>query len=116
MVKDSGQQLEVLAVDGGMAKSNLTMQTQADLSGIRVERPAMTETTALGAAMAAGLAVEGCWESTQQLEHIMKEKEGRRVFEPKMDKKKVERMYKTWNRAVDMSRGWVVQQGEMGKD
>jgi glycerol kinase len=112
MAKDSNHKLESLAVDGGMSSSDLTMQTQADLSGIRVERPAMRETTALGAAIAAALAVEGCWTSLDQLEQMMRKKEGRKVFVPQMDKKKVAKMYGKWERAVEMSRGWVVEDSD----
>ena len=65
MEKDSGHRLDVLAVDGGMSNSDLTMQTQSDITGVRVERPGMRETTALGAAIAAGLAVPGCWSSLE---------------------------------------------------
>jgi glycerol kinase len=108
MEKDSNHKLESLAVDGGMSNSDLTMQTQADLSRIRVERPAMRETTALGAAIAAGLAVEGCWTSLDQLGAMMHKKAGRKVFVPQMEKKKMTKMYAKWERAVEMSRGWVV--------
>ncbi|RYP20301.1 hypothetical protein DL765_002864 [Monosporascus sp. GIB2] len=107
MEKDSGHKLEALAVDGGMSNSDLTMQTQADISGVRVERPGMRETTALGAAIAAALAVPGCWASLDQVTEIMRTKDGRRVFTPEMDQKQVRRMYDSWERAVDMSRGWV---------
>ncbi|KAL7622278.1 Glycerol kinase [Parahypoxylon ruwenzoriense] len=107
MEKDSNHKLESLAVDGGMSNSDLTMQTQADISGIRVERPAMRETTALGAAIAAGLAVEGCWADLQELTELTRRKPGRRVFEPSIEPKKAQRMYRHWERAVDMSRGWV---------
>ncbi|KAI0133600.1 glycerol kinase [Xylariales sp. AK1849] len=110
MEKDSDHKLESLAVDGGMSNSDLTMQTQADVSGIRVERPAMRETTALGAAIAAGLAVEGCWTSLDQLETLMKTKDGRKEFVPQMDKRKVHKMYEKWERAVEMSRGWVIDE------
>ncbi|KAI2628828.1 glycerol kinase [Hypoxylon sp. NC1633] len=107
MEKDSNHKLESLAVDGGMSNSDLTMQIQADISGIRVERPAMRETTALGAAIAAGLAVEGCWTDFDELTQLTRRKPGRKVFEPQVDAKKAQRMYHHWERAVDMSRGWV---------
>ncbi|KAI5866216.1 glycerol kinase [Durotheca rogersii] len=107
MEKDSNHKLESLAVDGGMSNSDLTMQTQADISGIRVERPAMRETTALGAAIAAGLAVEGCWSGLEELVELTRRKPGRRVFEPSIEPKRARRMYQHWERAVDMSRGWV---------
>lgn len=107
MEKDSGHRLETLAVDGGMSNSDLTMQTQADISGVQVERPGMRETTALGAAIAAGLAVPGCWSSIEEISEIMRHKEGRRVFTPERDHAQVRRMYDNWERAVEMSRGWV---------
>ena len=107
MEKDSGHRLDVLAVDGGMSNSDLTMQTQSDITGVRVERPGMRETTALGAAIAAGLAVPGCWSSLEEVTAIMHKKNGRRVFTPEMDRKQVRRMYDHWERAVEMSRGWV---------
>ena len=72
MEKDSGHKLSELAVDGGMCNSDLTMQTQADLIGIPVKRPAMRETTALGAAIAAGLAL-GVWESIDELKDVRTE-------------------------------------------
>lgn len=116
MEKDSGHRLESLAVDGGMSNSDLTMQTQADLSGIRVERPAMRETTALGAAIAAGIAHRDCWSSLKQIQNIMKAKQGRREFVPEMEKRKVAKMYGKWERAVEMSRGWVVDDSEDEED
>ncbi|ORY61195.1 glycerol kinase [Pseudomassariella vexata] len=111
MAKDSGHSLESLAVDGGMSNSDLTMQTQADLTNIMVERPAMRETTALGAAIAAGLAIDdGGWNSLDEISSMMRKKKGRCTFEPQMDKKTVARMYTCWERAVEMSRGWVTQE------
>ena len=86
------------------------MQTQADISGIRVQRPAMRETTALGAAIAASLAVEGGWSSLEEVENLMQAKNGRREFVPEMDKRRVAKMYAKWERAVEMSRGWVVDE------
>ncbi|KAH6648141.1 glycerol kinase-like protein [Truncatella angustata] len=113
MEKDSGHRLDKLAVDGGMSNSDLTMQTQADLSGIRVERPAMRETTALGAAIAAAIAHRECtWKDVKQVQEIMKSKQGRREFIPEMEKRKVAKMYGKWERAVEMSRGWVVDESE----
>ncbi|KAI1157972.1 glycerol kinase [Nemania serpens] len=107
MEKDSDHKLEGLAVDGGMSSSDLTMQTQADISGIRVERPEMRETTALGAAIAAGLATEGCWASLTELFELTHSKPGRKNFDPVGNPKKIKLMYERWNRAVEMSRGWV---------
>ncbi|KAI1337026.1 glycerol kinase [Xylariaceae sp. FL0016] len=107
MEKDSGHKLEGLAVDGGMSNSDLTMQTQADIIGIRVERPDMRETTALGAAIAAGLAVKASWSSLDELMDLTQKKPGRKNFEPHNNKKKTQKMYDNWERAVAMSRGWV---------
>ena len=104
MAKDSGKALESLAVDGGLSNSDLCMQTQADLSSIRVDRPAMRETTALGAAIAAGLAT-GVWEKLEDLKQI--NSQGRKVFEPELDKEGREKSRAKWEQAVEMSKGWV---------
>jgi len=104
MEKDSGHKLESLAVDGGVSNSDLCMQTQADISGIRVDRPRMRETTALGAAIAAGLAT-GVWKELEDLREV--NKNGRRVFTPQMERKQADRLFRKWEQAVEMSRGWV---------
>ncbi|KAL2260497.1 hypothetical protein VTK26DRAFT_5459 [Humicola hyalothermophila] len=103
MEKDSGHKLQVLAVDGGLSNSDLCMQTQADISGIPVDRPRMRETTALGAAIAAGLAT-GVWKELEDLKQV--NRNGRKVFEPQMDKAKADKMFRKWEQAVEMSRGW----------
>ena len=90
-----------------MSNSDITMQTQADVSFITVERPEMRETTALGAAIAAGLATKGCWTSLEELFEITHSKPGRKNFEPVGNPKKIKLMYHRWERAVEMSRGWV---------
>ena len=104
MEKDSGHALEGLAVDGGMSNSDLCMQTQADVTGIPVDRPIMRETTALGAAIAAGFAVE-VWKDFEDLKQI--NKEDRTIFTPTKERKAVEKMFAKWTQAVEMSRGWV---------
>lgn len=104
MEKDSGHKLEGLAVDGGMSNSDLCMQTQADIIGIPVNRPVMRETTALGAAIAAGFAV-GVWQNTGQLKEI--QKEDRTIFKPEVERKRSEKMFRKWEQAVEMSRGWT---------
>ncbi|CAN8104521.1 unnamed protein product [Discula destructiva] len=104
MEKDSGHALTELAVDGGMCNSDLTMQTQADLIGIPVHRPAMRETTALGAAIAAGVAI-GLWEDWVALEKV--NAEGRTVFNPKITKQESETRFERWQKAVKMSKGWL---------
>ncbi|EFY91220.1 glycerol kinase, putative [Metarhizium acridum CQMa 102] len=104
MAKDSGRALSSLAVDGGLSNSELCMQTQADLSGIRVDRPAMRETTSLGAAIAAGLAT-GVWSSIDDLKDI--NSANRTIYEPKMGKEQRAASRKKWERAVEMCRGWM---------
>ncbi|KKA29384.1 hypothetical protein TD95_005331 [Thielaviopsis punctulata] len=103
MAKDSGSRLASLAVDGGVSNSDLAMQTQADLSGIPVYRPQMRETTALGAAIAAGLAA-GMWSSIDDLENV--NAAGRSVFRPQMKLDERQRQYSKWTQAVEMSKGW----------
>ena len=105
MEKDSGKRLASLAVDGGLSNSDLCMQTQADISGIPVDRPMMRETTALGAAIAAGLAT-GVWRELEELRHVH-DRTGRSVLEPQMERKKAKKLFKKWEQAVEMSRGWV---------
>lgn len=104
MEKDSGKKLQILAVDGGLSNSDLCMQTQADISGIPVDRPAMRETTALGAAIAAGLAT-GVWAELEDLSQV--NRKDRKVFQPEMSREKAGKLVKKWNQAVEMSRGWT---------
>ena len=104
MEKDSGHKLKILAVDGGMSNSDLCMQTQADIIGIPVDRPVMRETTALGAAIAAGFAV-GVWKEFGELKEI--NKEDRTVFYPQISRDESSRMFGRWEKAVEMSRGWM---------
>lgn len=104
MAADSGHALDILAVDGGLSNSDLCMQTQADISGVPVDRPAMRETTALGAAIAAGLAT-GVWNELEELHEV--NRKDRKVFYPEADPKTVRRSRRRWERAVEMSRGWL---------
>jgi len=104
MEKDSGHSLSSLAVDGGMSNSNLCMQTQANIIGIPVDRPAMRETTALGAAIAAGFAVE-VWKEFSELRAI--NQKDRKVFNPDISPEESEKMFKKWTRAVEMCKGWL---------
>lgn len=110
MEADSGKPLSELAVDGGMSNSNLCMQMQADAIGIPVRRPHMRETTALGAAIAAGLA-SGIWNDIQEVEHAVKG--DRDMFEPHSSLKERSKRFETWTKAVQMCRGWVDVQGEL---
>ncbi|CAG8738727.1 9440_t:CDS:1, partial [Acaulospora morrowiae] len=93
-----------LKVDGGMTNSDLCMQIQADILGIDVERPKMRETTALGAAIAAGYAV-GVWKSLSELDQV--NNEGWAVFSSQITQETSEERYKSWKKAVERSFGWV---------
>ncbi|KAG7121589.1 Glycerol kinase like protein [Verticillium longisporum] len=104
MEKDSGAALTELAVDGGMCNSDLIMQTQSDLIGMPVNRPAMRETTAFGAAIAAGLAV-GVWDSFDDLKNT--NTEGRTIFKPQINDDESAKRFKKWEKAVQMSAGWA---------
>ena len=104
MEEDSGHKLERIAVDGGLSNSDVCMQAQADIAQIPVDRPAMRETTALGAAIAAGLAV-GVWNELEELNDV--NALGRTMFKPKMAESKADTLFRNWNKAVEMSRGWV---------
>jgi glycerol kinase len=98
-----GAFLNELRVDGGMVGNSLLMQFQADILGVGVVRPAMAETTALGAAYAAGLAA-GYWDSLDQLRANWRE--GAR-WAPRMSPGKRERLYAEWQKAVQRSLDWV---------
>jgi len=103
MASDSGLRPEVLRVDGGAARNDFLCQFQADILGIPVERPATTESTALGAAYLAGLAT-GFWQDERELATHLKL--GRR-FEPAMDVARREELYSGWERAVQRAKGWA---------
>ncbi len=102
MTKDSQITLSELRVDGGASVSNIMMQIQANLIRTMVNRPKTVETTALGAAYLAGLAV-GMWES---LEEIERNREVEKVFIPKMNQADRDKLYKGWKRAVERSMAW----------
>ncbi len=103
MNADSGVPLTALKVDGGMVYNNLLMQFQADILDVPVIRPTVAETTALGAAYAAGLAV-GFWENENELRanwSIDHE------WQPKMDAATREKLYRGWKKAVTRTLDWV---------
>jgi glycerol kinase len=103
MNKDSGVDLTALKVDGGMVYNELLMQFQSDVLGVPVIRPKVAETTALGAAYAAGLAV-GFWKNVEDLRtNWAKDKE----WKPKMAKEDREKTYKGWKKAVTRTFDWV---------
>jgi glycerol kinase len=99
---DSGVTLAELRADGGAARNDLLMQFQADLLGVPVLRPAVTETTALGAAYLAGLAT-GYWKSTSDLAGQWRVE---RRFEPGMPGDRARELRGTWERALERARGW----------
>lgn len=96
MEADSGIELKTLRVDGGAVKNNFLMEFQGDILNVPVERPTINETTALGAAYLAGLAV-GYWESEEE---IAKQWAVDKSFEPKMDEETREKLYTGWKKAV----------------
>ncbi|MFC2990699.1 glycerol kinase GlpK [Halomonas tibetensis] len=107
MQTDSGITLKSLRVDGGAVANNVMMQFQADMLGVNVDRPKITETTALGAAYLAGIAV-GLWTQEEVVSKGILE----RTFEPQMDSKSRERAYKGWKKAVRRSMDWEREEEE----
>ncbi|HEY6249321.1 MAG TPA: FGGY-family carbohydrate kinase, partial [Candidatus Angelobacter sp.] len=103
MQDDSGTRLKELRVDGGMVENNLLMQSQADILDRPVVRPAIRETTALGACYAAGLAV-GFFKDTEELRANWSVEQ---TWKPLMETSQREQMYRMWKRAVTRSFDWV---------
>ena len=103
MEKDSGVTLKALKVDGGMVFNNTLMQFQSDVLGVPVIRPVVAETTALGAAYAAGLAT-GFWSN---LEDLRQNWQIDHTWEPKMDETGRDQQYKMWKKAVTRTFDWV---------
>ncbi|WP_443077229.1 FGGY-family carbohydrate kinase [Streptomyces sp. NBC_01689] len=103
MEQDSGVHLDVLKVDGGVTANDLCMQIQADVLGVPVSRPAVTETTALGAAYAAGLAT-GFWRDPDELRTHWRES---RRWEPRWSEDRREEGYAGWKKAVRRTLDWA---------
>jgi glycerol kinase len=101
MRRDSGDSVKELRVDGGAAANDDLMQFQADILGVPVVRPAVTETTAMGAAYHAGLA-DGFWPSGLEVLAAGKA----RLFEPRMSQSQAQAMRDRWNEAVTRSKAW----------
>jgi glycerol kinase len=97
MEQDTGIKIKELRVDGGASVNNLLMQFQADLAGIPVIKPSITETTALGAAYLAGLST-GFWDSIEDIKHLWQQE---KVFNAGMDKMKAEKLLTGWRQAVE---------------
>jgi glycerol kinase len=103
MNKDSGVELSTLKVDGGMVANELLMQFQSDILNVQVIRPKVSETTALGAAYAAGLAV-GFWDG---LEDLRRNWEEDKTWHPALDSDVRDKYYREWNKAVDRTFDWL---------
>jgi glycerol kinase len=112
MHNDTGKRLQDLRVDGGASHSDFLMQFQADLLQIPILRPAVTETTALGAAYLAGLAV-GYWKN---IESIAKQWKVEKVFKPKMARSEVDELRSRWNAALERSKNWEEHAAPKGKE
>ncbi|QIR15853.1 glycerol kinase GlpK [Shewanella aestuarii] len=96
MIKDSGVELKQIRVDGGAVANDFLMQFQSDITNVNVLRPQVTETTAMGAAFLAGLAV-GVWESTEELQFMLATD---KVFSANMADEQRDKLYQGWQRAV----------------
>ena len=103
MSKDSGVTLDVLKVDGGVTANNLCMQMQADILGVAVSKPVVAETTALGAAYAAGLAT-GFWKNTQDLRQNWQED---KRWQPQWSDEQRTTGYAGWSKAVTRTLDWI---------
>ena len=103
MEADSGISLAEMRVDGGAARNNMLMQFQADLLGVPVVRPRITETTALGAAYLAGLAV-GYWKDAEE---IGAQWQAERCFEPNMSRDQVDSLLASWRKAMERAKNWA---------
>jgi glycerol kinase len=103
MEADSGICINSLKVDGGASANDFLMQTQSDISSLPVRRPACVETTALGAAYLAGLAV-GYWKDTEE---VVKNWSMDKVFEPMIEEEKRLKKIKGWNKAVKYAFDWA---------
>lgn len=103
MEKDSGKSTKEMKVDGGAVENNFLMQFQTDLVRCEVKRPKLIETTALGAAYLAGLAV-GYWKNREELEELS---ETDKIFTPQMDEETANRYLHFWHKAVERSKNWI---------
>ena len=103
MVEDLGEELVRLKVDGGASANNFLMQFQADILGCQVMRPKCIETTSLGAAYLAGLAV-GYWKNK---EDVVNNWQIDQTFYPQMEERKREELLAGWKKAVETVKGWA---------
>ncbi|WP_296621994.1 glycerol kinase GlpK [Marivirga sp.] len=103
MEKDAGHKTQEMRVDGGASQNNFLMQFQSDLVDCTITRPKITETTAVGAAFLAGLAV-GYWKDMDALQSLW---EADQSYNPEMDKEEVKKLLHFWHKAVDRSQDWL---------
>jgi glycerol kinase len=103
MEKDSGEPTKELRVDGGATANNFLMQFQSDILACAIKRPKIIETTAIGAAFLAGLAI-GFWKDEKELKSLW---QADKRFEPKMEAKNIEKYLRFWHKAVERSKNWV---------
>ena len=112
MKADAGIEVKTLRVDGGASANNFLMQFQADMLDVPVNRPVCVESTAIGAAYLAGLAV-GYWKSTEE---VLQNQQIDRIFTPDMDAKERNVKRKGWNKAVKYAYGWAKNELEQEDD
>ena len=105
MINDVGYDINCIKVDGGASRNNFLMQFQSDLVGKKVIKPIITETTALGAAYLAGLAV-GYWSDKEEIAKLWFASE---EFEPTISEERRNKYHKKWKRAVERSKGWALE-------
>ncbi|NVJ86846.1 MAG: glycerol kinase GlpK [Algoriphagus sp.] len=103
MEKDAGEKTKELRVDGGATANNFLMQFQSDLLDCEIKRPQIIETTAIGAAFLAGLAV-GFWKDQSEIQSLW---QADKSFQPEMEKEKREKLLHFWHKAVERSKNWV---------
>jgi len=108
MEADSGIDMQSLKVDGGAVKNNFLCQLQSDIIQTDIARPEVDETTALGSAYAAGLAV-GYWDT---LDELRENWQVDRTFEPEKDQAEVDKLYSRWDDAIERSKGWTQDGGD----
>ena len=106
MEEDTGIALENLRVDGGASANRFLMQFQSDMIGRAVLRPGVAETTAMGAAFLAGLAV-GVWRDLDEIRATWKPQER---YEPKMEQQQRQKLLRGWHKAVDRARNWAEEE------
>jgi len=104
IIKDTSIKMRELRIDGGASTNDFLCQFQADLLGLKVTRPRILETTALGAAFLAGLAV-GVWRDQEQISNLWEEEN---VFMPEISRVNADEKMEVWSRAVERSRGWAL--------